>query len=132
MTGGRSKNLLLAPRGQDAVKWINETLLSPGQIVKVSGMTPMSQQSAMDLALAALVWIASDPDRAGAFLAASGAEAGDLRARATDPAFMGFVLDFILQSDDNVLEFSDVNANQPQDVAAARAALPGGDLPHWT
>lgn len=92
----------------------------------------MNSDAAESLALAALGWIAADADRAGAFLAASGADPGDLRRHAADPMFLGFVLDFIVQDDASVTEFAATLPCPPEDVLRARAGLPGGDLPNWT
>lgn len=95
-------------------------------------MHPMSPDQAETLALNALLWIAADPERSGPFLAASGASAEDLRARAGDPEFLGFVLDFLLGADENVIGFAESAHCAPEDVLRARAGLPGGDLPNWT
>jgi len=92
----------------------------------------MPKDAAEALAVSALVWIAGDPDRAGAFLGATGAEPGDLRSRAADPMFLGFVLDFLMQNDDDVIDFAADHSCQPEDILRARAGLPGGDHPHWT
>ncbi|MEM8787377.1 MAG: DUF3572 domain-containing protein [Pseudomonadota bacterium] len=95
-------------------------------------MQPMSRKPAEDLGLAVLAWIAEDSERAGAFLGASGAAPGDLRARVRDPDFLGFVLDFLLMDDAAVLAFAAEQGRPPEDVMRARAGLPGGDLPAWT
>ncbi|WP_171326262.1 DUF3572 domain-containing protein [Halovulum dunhuangense] len=92
----------------------------------------MRRDDAETLALGALGWIASDPDRAGAFLGASGASVEDLRDRAADPDFLGFVLDFLLMDEASVLAFAESLPCRPEDVMRARAGLPGGDLPNWT
>lgn len=92
----------------------------------------LTPDAAERLAVSVLGWIAADEDRARAFLAASGAEAEDLRARADDPDFLGFVMDFVTAGDDNILAFAAEAGCRPEDLLAARAALPGGDLPHWT
>ncbi len=92
----------------------------------------MTNQDAETMAIAALGWIAVDPERAGAFLAASGASAEDLRAGVSDPAFLGFVMDFLLSDEQAVIAFAEHHRCPPEAIAQARAALPGGDLPHWT
>lgn len=92
----------------------------------------MTRESAELLALKALGWIASDEARAGAFLGAAGCAAEDLRLRAQDPEFLGFVMDFLLGDEPALLEFCDA-AGLPYDAPMqARAALPGGEVPHWT
>ncbi|MSU88302.1 DUF3572 family protein [Rhodobacteraceae bacterium 2CG4] len=92
----------------------------------------MSEDRAEAIALAALGWIAAEPERAGAFLGASGAAPDELRQRAGDPMFLGFVLDFLLQDDGGVQDFAAQMPCHPEEVLRARAALPGGDLPNWT
>ncbi|MEM9228653.1 MAG: DUF3572 domain-containing protein [Pseudomonadota bacterium] len=92
----------------------------------------MTPQDAEDLAVAAMIWIAGDAARTSAFLGASGAEPGDLRARVADPQFLAFVLDFLVMDDATVMGFADAHAIDPTDVARARAGLPGGNLPNWT
>ena len=87
---------------------------------------------AVGLAVKALVWIASDEDLSGAFLAAAGADPGDLRARAADPEFLGFVLDFLLSDEAALVAFADAHGISPDSPMRARTALPGGDLPNWT
>jgi len=44
----------------------------------------------------ALIWLAGRPEELAALLAVSGLDAAALRARAGEPAFLGFVLDFVL------------------------------------
>ena len=84
------------------------------------------------LALRVLAWIAERDELAGAFLGASGASAEELLTRAGDPEFLGFVLDFLLSDEQALLAFCDEAEVHPEAPMRARAALPGGDLPHWT
>ena len=92
----------------------------------------MNPDAAQQIALEALAYVAADADLSGHFLAQAGADARDLRAAAADPAFLGFVLDFLLLDDATVLAFAGHSGRRPEDVAVARAHLPGGDLPNWT
>lgn len=84
------------------------------------------------LALNALAFLASDANSIGAFLASCGADIESVRTRAADPEFLGFVLDHLLQDDDSVIAFAAAQGIAPEEVMRARAALPGGDAPHWT
>lgn len=93
---------------------------------------PLPRDAAETLGLQALGWIAAQPELAGAFLGATGAGADDLRGRAADPEFLGFVLDFLLGDEAALLAFCEDNQVTPDRPIRARAALPGGDLPHWT
>ena len=97
-----------------------------------SSQQPLVREAAETLALEALAWIAGQPERAGAFLGSTGGTAGDLRDRATDPEFLGFVLDFLLADEPALLEFCADTGHPPDRPLRARAGLPGGDLPNWT
>jgi hypothetical protein len=55
-----------------------------------------------------------------------------MRARAGDPEFLGFVLDFLLSDEAALLDFARETEIPPDRPLRARAALPGGALPHWT
>lgn len=92
----------------------------------------MQKDAAQTIALQALAWIASNDDLFPTFLNATGASLTELRARAGEPLFLAAVLDFLLQEDQWVLDFCRQNGLPPQDLQAARTALPGGELPHWT
>lgn len=92
----------------------------------------LGQETAQTLALEVVGWLASDDEMFGAFLAASGASAAELRARVADPAFLGAVLDFLLADEAVLLRFC-ADAGHPPDLPMrARAALPGGEVPNWT
>jgi len=93
---------------------------------------PVRQAEAEALAVRALGWMAADPDLTGRFLAAAGAGPADLRARAADPEFLGFVLDFLLANEPALIAFARAEGISPELPLRARAALPGGDLPNWT
>lgn len=92
----------------------------------------MTPDRAETLAVEALGWIAGHDELLGAFLDASGGDPSSLRARAGDPEFLGFVLDFLLADEGTLLAFCENRAISPETPMRARAALPGGDLPHWT
>lgn len=91
----------------------------------------MKQEQAIAVGQKALIWMAEEPDLLAGFLAASGLAPDDIRARAADPEFLGFVLDFVLAADAHVLAFAAAAALPPEATARARAALGGGE-PHWT
>lgn len=84
------------------------------------------------LALQALGWIASEDEVFPAFMAATGAGIGDLRARAADPVFLAAVVDFLLMDDQWVVAFCDAQGHPYTAPQAARAALPGGEMMNWT
>ncbi|MEL6678258.1 MAG: DUF3572 domain-containing protein [Pseudomonadota bacterium] len=92
----------------------------------------MNRDAAEALSVSVLGWMATDDERLMAFLGASGASVEDLRTRAQDPDFLGFILDFLLQDEATLIAFCDHEGLDYDAPARARAALPGGDLPHWT
>ena len=102
-----------------------------GEAVTAKHHSPDSDRAVVT-GLQALSWLAVDHDLFGAFLDQAGADAADVRARATDPAFLGFVLDFVMQDDGRVVDFARAQGMAPEGVMAARRALPGGDAPEWT
>jgi hypothetical protein len=92
----------------------------------------MLRDQAEVLALRALGWIAADDEMMGSFLAATGAGLDEVRARAREPEFLASVLDFLLSDDAWITRFCAAAGLPPEAPMRARAALPGGDLPHWT
>lgn len=83
------------------------------------------------VAALALSWLA-EAELLDPFAAQTGADLAQVRALAADPAFLGAVLDFVLTRDDWVRDAAAAQGVPPERLALARAALPGGDLPHWT
>ncbi len=92
----------------------------------------MNRDSAEILGLQALGWLVGQEDYFLRFLALSGVETPELRARAQDPEFLGFVLDFLLGDDAVIMAFCADTGTPPEAPMQARACLPGGDLPNWT
>ncbi|UPH70839.1 DUF3572 domain-containing protein [Abyssibius alkaniclasticus] len=92
----------------------------------------MNSEQAQNLALLALGWMAADDEVMGGFLGASGLDPADIRGLAHDPAFMVSVFDYILSADAYVLAFATAQNIAPENVVAARNALPGGAPVHWT
>jgi hypothetical protein len=92
----------------------------------------MQLEAAQILALQALGWIAAEDDVFPLFLGATGANLGELRARAADPDFLAAVLDFLLQDDRWVVAFCDAGGHPYGAPQSARAALPGGAVVNWT
>ncbi|QRZ12262.1 DUF3572 domain-containing protein [Paracoccus methylovorus] len=87
----------------------------------------MTQNEARDIADAGFAHIAADPQLVGALLAQSGCDVAGLRAMAAQPEFPVFVLDFLLEQDQRVLDFAGSLRIAPQRVQMARAVLGGGD-----
>ncbi len=79
------------------------------------------------VAIQALSFLASDPERLGLFLSESGIGPQTLRTSAADPKFLAGVLDFILRDDATVKAFADTSQLTPETVANARETLD----PRW-
>ena len=79
------------------------------------------------VAIQALSFLASDPERLGQFLSESGIGPQTLRTSAADPKFLAGVLDFILRDDATVKAFADLSKLTPETVANARETLD----PRW-
>lgn len=91
----------------------------------------MTPKAAEEIAQSGLEFLAERPEDLAMFLRESGAEAGDLRAASADPAFLGFVLDFVLADDRRAEAFCAEAGLDPERAARARARLPGGESPNW-
>ncbi len=92
----------------------------------------MERTAAETIALKALGWLAGNDELLPVFLGASGASVDALREQADDPAFLGAVLGFLTMDDAWVIAFCDAEGLAYTEPMAARAALPGGDMVHWT
>ena len=91
-----------------------------------------SRISADSVALRALEWIVGDDDMLGIFLGSSGASESDLRTRADDPEFLAAVVDFLMMDDAWIVAFCNDSGVGYEQIAMARAALPGGAQVNWT
>ena len=86
---------------------------------------PKQQIDPEALALRALAHIAADEVLLPRFLDLSGLDAASLGARATDPAVLGGVLDFVLGDERLVNELAGLLELAPESFARARRKLPG-------
>ena len=75
------------------------------------------------VAVQALSFVASDPERLGIFLAETGIGPETLRSAAADPHFLAGVLDFVLRDDATVKAFAAASELDPTTIAAAREVL---------
>jgi len=92
----------------------------------------MNHERAEQIAISALLWLASNEELLPVFLGSCGASVEDLRGQAENPAFLGSVLDFLTMDDAWVVEFCDANGCKYEDPLMARYALPGAQDVHWT
>lgn len=92
----------------------------------------MTPDAAEEIGLKCLAWLVGEEDLLPVFLGATGASEADLRTSASDPVFLGSVLDFLLMDDAWILQMSTATGLAPDLPYQARQALPGGDNMHWT
>ena len=86
---------------------------------------PHSRASAEKLAVEALSFIASDPERLGRFLAATGIGPADIRAAAREPLFLAGVLDHLANNETELVVFAEETGNRPADILQCRDVLAG-------
>jgi len=89
--------------------------------LKFSGDTETSQT----IALKALGYLAADDELLEPFLGVTGLVVGDLRAGATDSAFLAGILDYFLQNEALLLAFAASEELAPETIVRARQRLPG-------
>ncbi|WP_411890810.1 DUF3572 domain-containing protein [Yoonia sp. SDW83-1] len=92
----------------------------------------MEQEHAQTIAYQALGWLVANDDLCPVFLGSTGGSVDDLRDKATDPAFLASVLEFITMDDKWVMEFCDGAGLAYDQPLRARYALPGAGEVHWT
>ena len=82
--------------------------------------------AAEGLAIAALGFIAAEPDRLGRFLALTGIGPESIRDAAREPRFLAGVLDHVAADEDLLLAFAAEREVDPEHVMLARDLLVGG------
>ncbi len=85
-----------------------------------------TREAAETLAIQALAFIAEEPERLGAFLAASGIGPDAIRDAARAPGFLAGVIGHMLGDESLLLAFADSAGLDPASIARARRALGGG------
>jgi hypothetical protein len=83
------------------------------------------QAAAEELAIAALGFIAAEPERLGRFLAVTGIGPESIRQAAREPRFLAGVLDHIAGDERLLMAFAAETAIDPNDVIPARDTLAG-------
>ena len=99
-------------------RWLTEFAMMRPKITE-------STEDAEVIALKALSFLATDPERLSRFMDLSGLGIGDIRASAEDPAFLGGVLDHLLADDSLLLIFAEEHGLKPERIGQLRRKLPG-------
>jgi hypothetical protein len=89
------------------------------------GISRVSREEAEQIAIGALGFLASDPERLGRFLAITGLGPENLRAAAREPGFLGQVLGHLAEDESLLMAFAANASESPDRVAAAHQALAG-------
>lgn len=95
----------------------------------------MTPKHAQEIATDTLVWLCGQEDLLPVFLAATGADIGDLRAglqAGADPSLGSAALDFILMRDETVIAACGDLGLAYDRLALAQAVLSGAGQMHWT
>ena len=80
-------------------------------------------QAAKALAIEALGWLASDPDRIERFLALYGLGPANLRQAAATPGFFPAILDYLAGSENLLIAFAEHSGRRPEAIARASESL---------
>jgi hypothetical protein len=83
------------------------------------------REAAQRLAIAALSFLASEPEHLGGFLAASGLGPNDIRNASRDPEFLTGVLDHFSGNEPLLIAFAQQQGIDPTELERARTALGG-------
>jgi|HubBroStandDraft_6_1064221.scaffolds.fasta_scaffold1490227_2 hypothetical protein len=81
------------------------------------------QEAAVEVAIAALTFLAGEHERLERFLALTGIGPQSLRAAAREPSFLLGVLDHVASDETLLLAFANENGIDPEEVGRARDAL---------
>ena len=88
-------------------------------------LSALSREQAEIIALRALAWLVSDEDLAERFLSLTGCDGETLKQRVDRPEVLGSVLDFLLEDEKTLLDFTQAAEIPPDVVGQARRHLPG-------
>ena len=94
-------------------------------------MMPKPQKSSEEaeiLAINALGFLASDSERLQRFIDLSGLDVAAIRAGASNPAFLGGILDHLLADESLLLIFAEEQQVRPERIADLRRKLPGASV----
>lgn len=88
-------------------------------------LKPLDRDAAEIIAIAALAFLAREPENLGRFLASTGIGPGALKETARDAETLGAVLEFLMQDEELLLRFTSEVHMAPEAIAPAQAMLIG-------
>jgi hypothetical protein len=96
-------------------------------VAKNSKKATAGSDQAENVAIAALSFIAADPERLGRFLAVTGIGPADIRIAARAPLFLAGVIGHIAGDEKTLLAFAAESGLSPAEIERARHLLAGPD-----
>lgn len=84
---------------------------------------PISRDEAEAIAIAALSYLAGDPEALGRFFALTGIDPSGLRAAAHETGFLAGVLDYFASDESLLMAFAEARRLPPQRITQAHAVL---------
>ena len=90
-----------------------------------------ARDQAEALAISALAFLASEPERFGVFLALTGIGPESIRQAAGEPHFLAGVLDHVASNEQLLVAFASEAGIDPADIARAQMALAGPQRELW-
>jgi hypothetical protein len=100
--------------------------MKAGKISQDSRNRP-AEPPAAEMALRALAFLVQDEERVGRFLALTGLDPGEIRARLDEAGFQLAVLDHLAGDEALLVAFAEAESLRPEAVGRARRALGGGE-----
>jgi uncharacterized protein DUF3572 len=91
------------------------------------GIARQDRESAEEIAVAALGFVAADPAQLTRFLSITGIEPQAIREAAREPGFLAGVLQFIIAHEPTLIAFAESAGIEPASVAQAMRNLPQGN-----
>jgi tricorn protease-like protein len=85
----------------------------------------MKIEEAEAIALNYVAFLVEDENRFQQLLVQTGLTYDNLKIQLKDQAFLGFLLDFVLHDESQLLAFAATYGIAPQDIKSARRSLPG-------
>ncbi len=83
----------------------------------------MTPNAAEALALKALEFLANSPDNLEMFMAATGINGDELRARLEEPTVLAAIIDFMLKNEGLLVEFCDTTSIRAREIHLASHVL---------
>ena len=98
-------------------------------VLKAHHTGEATREVAEAIAVEALGFIASDPILFDRFCGVTGLSADEMRAAASEPGFLGGVLDFVTAHEPSLMAFCDSSGQPPERVARAGHLIGGNVQP---